>query len=626
MLDNLRRFGRTWIGKVLGAFLLVGLAGFGISNVLLDFGSQNVATVGGEPVTVREFARAYNTDLRNFAQQIGQMPTPEQAQQFGIQANTLSRLISEGALNQMGARMGVGVSEARLGQMLRADPTFSGVLGQFDRQSFTQVLRQVGFTEAEYFDLQTKAARRQQLSAALFADTAIPVAAQELFNRYSGDRRTLDYFVVNAQALPPVAEPTEEELAAYLTEHQTEFRTAETRTADLLVLNTETLADTIEISDADVAAEYERTKAQRVRVERRTIRQVPLPTPELEAAFEAGQAAGTSFDDLVAQHSLSVTELGTLSKAEVTDPNLAEAAFAIPEVGGFTLISGIGGQRAVSVSAIEAGAEISLEESRDEIRAQLARTEARSSYVDVLDQIEELRAAFQPISQIAERFKLPLEKVTITAGGTELASAASLPEDDRTRVATAIFAAEQGDLAPTVAISANNNIWFDLEAVEPARDQTLDEVRDQVAAAIVGERETAAVSAEVENIIARLDAGEAFADVALSLNQFPNLSQPITRSGDGTPTINQAVGSAAFAGGPGHFGSAVNGDGDHVVFQVVEITPPADTSLEAARTYVQESTQQSLYADFIAGLRGDISWSINQAALDQALLLGASGQ
>ena len=37
-------------------------------------------------------------------------------------------------------------------------------------------------------------------------------------------------------------EPTEEELAAYLTEHQAEFRTQETRTTDVLVLSPEALA------------------------------------------------------------------------------------------------------------------------------------------------------------------------------------------------------------------------------------------------------------------------------------------------------------------------------------------------------------------------------------------------
>lgn len=95
MLDNLRRLGRTWVGKVLGAFLLVGLAGFGISNVLLDFGANNVATVGSEDVTIPEFQRAYNADVNRFAQQIGRMPTPEEAMSFGIPSSTLNQLAAE---------------------------------------------------------------------------------------------------------------------------------------------------------------------------------------------------------------------------------------------------------------------------------------------------------------------------------------------------------------------------------------------------------------------------------------------------------------------------------------------------------------------------------------------------
>ena len=52
MLDSFRKIGRTWFGKVLGAFLIVGLAGFGISNVLLDFGSNTTRSVSSSaPIT-----------------------------------------------------------------------------------------------------------------------------------------------------------------------------------------------------------------------------------------------------------------------------------------------------------------------------------------------------------------------------------------------------------------------------------------------------------------------------------------------------------------------------------------------------------------------------------------------
>ena len=59
----------------MGGFLLVGLAGFGINNVIADLGSNTVAKVGGEDITSRQFLRAYQNQLNQVAQQIGSVPT-----------------------------------------------------------------------------------------------------------------------------------------------------------------------------------------------------------------------------------------------------------------------------------------------------------------------------------------------------------------------------------------------------------------------------------------------------------------------------------------------------------------------------------------------------------------------
>jgi peptidyl-prolyl cis-trans isomerase D len=619
MLNSLRHISRTWWGRVMFVLLLIGLTGFGVSGVILDFGTSTVAHVGSEEVTTREFQRAYNDDLNRMAQQIGQVPTAEQALAMGVPSGTLSRLASEAAINALTENMGIGVSDERLSLMLRQDPTFAGTLGQFDRASFVRVLQQMGYTEAEYFNLQSRASRRQQLSAGLFADSPVPQAAVELLERFTGDKRTIDYFILNAASIPPVAEPTEEELTAYLAEHAAEHRTVETRTADLVVLSVDTLAATLDVTDEQVAAEYERTKESRTAAEKRTIRQAPL-TAEQVAAFEAGKAAGKSFDDLVAEAGVAVTDLGTLSRTEVLDTALAATAFSLA-AGDFAIIPGIGGQRAVNVSAIQEGGEVGLDAVRDEIRTGLAQKLARDQYIEILDQIEELRAALRPLPEIAERFGLELKTVKLSASGAELAEIPAVPEDGRGRVAGAIFDAEQGELPTTLSLSANNNIWFDLKAIDPARDQTLDEVRDAIVAAITSERTNAAVTAEVEAIVQSLKDGNAFADVALQRNQFPILSQPMTRNGDGTPVLSSAVAAAAFAGGEGHFGSAVNDDGDNVIFQVVEIIPAEAGTSEQAKAYIDETTRQSLYADFVNGLRDEAGLRVNQQVLNQLLAL-----
>lgn len=625
MLEGFRAISRTWFGKILGAFLIVGLAGFGISNVLLDLGSNKVAQVGNQEISVRAFQRAYQDRLNAFAQQVGRQPTNEEAVALGVPSMVLTQLGAEAALNQMGQNMGIGVSDARLSKMLREDPSFGDILGKFDAQNFGRVLQQAGYTQEEYFELQRNAARRQQVAQGLFIGSPVPEAAIELVNRYGSDKRTVDYFTLGAgNLMVDVPAPTEEDLATFLKDRQTEYRTKETRTIDVLALTVDTLAATKDITDEQVAAEYEATKDQRVKIERRTIRQVPL-TEAQKTAFETGKAAGKTFDQLVTENTLTASDVGTLAQAEITDADLATAAFGLAQ-GDFVVIPGVGGQRAITVTAIEPGGQITLDEARDAIRADLAEKAARAEYTDVLDSIEELRAAFQPLRHIAERFKLPVTEVKVTSGAAELSAVPAIGADQYARISTAVFAAAVDKLAPTVAISGNNNVWFDLKAVDAARDQTLDEVRDAVTTAWTNEKTEAAVQAEVDKAMAELRGGKAFADVAASLNQFPQLSQPLSRAGEQTAPLDQTVAAATYGGGEGYIGSAVNAEGDHVIFQVVEIISDETKLAEDAGGYIAGTRQNTLYSDFMGGLRDIMGMQVNQKALMQLLALDQTGQ
>ena len=76
-----------------------------------------------------------------------------------------------------------------------------------------------------------------------------------------------------------------------------------------------------------------------------------------------------------------------------------------------------------------------------------------------------------------------------------------------------------------------------------------------------------------------------------------------------------------------HVGTAINGDGDHVVFQVVEVTPATGAAPDAAKKYVEDGTRDTLYADFVSGItaRGRAR-SINQQVLSSLLAIDTTGQ
>lgn len=617
MLDSLRVFAKSWPGKIMGGFLLVGLAGFGINNVIADLGSNTVAKVGGEDITTRQFLRAYQSQLNQVAQQIGSIPTAQDAISLGIPSMVLQNLAQDAALDQMASNFGLGVSEAKLSEMLREDPSFQNALGAFNPQAFSQVLQMSGLTEAEYFEDQGDAARRQQLVLSLFGDTVLPETASNLVNRYVGDQRTIEYFALGETNIDTVAEPTEEELAAYLTEHQAEFRTVETRNVQMLRLSTADLAATKTISDDAIAAEYERTKATLSTPERRVIQQVVL-NDEQVAAFEAGKTAGTPFETLVAEAGLTVTDLGTLAQSDILDAGLATAAFGLAQ-GDFAIVDGVAGKRAVHVSAIEAGGVPELAEVRDQVANSVAMAEARNELADVQDQIEELRAAFRPLTEIAERFGLDLYEADVTSGGTELSVIPDIAAEDVPRVSQAIFKAEQGALTAAIPLAGNGNLWFDLNAIEPARDQTLDEVREKLTETMMAERVNNAILATQEAAVARLDNGEALADVASSYGLFPQLSAPFTRFGSEDGSIDAAVASAAFAGDASHHGSAVSQAGEFVVFQVTDVTPAEGPLEQAANDSLENEARIGIYGDFVTAVRDEARLQVNQQVLQQVL-------
>ena len=619
MLDGLRVFAKSWPGKIMGAFLLVGVAGFGINNVIVDLGSNTVARVGDAEINSRQFLRAYQTQLNQITGQLGSVPTTSQAEALGLPTRVLLSLSEGATLETLANRFGLGVSEAKLAQMLRQDPSFHGTLGTFDPEIFNQVLQNSGWTEAEYFTVRANEAKREQIMLTLMAEANLPAVARDLISNYATATRAIDYITLNETNVETPAEPTEEELAAYLTEHQLEFRTVETRNVKLLNLSIPALAATKSFDDATIAAEYEAIKGSLTTPERRTIQQVALSTPELQAQFAEAQTAGTDFAALVAEAGVTPSTIGTLTRDQVTDPTLAAAAFGLEE-GGFTIISGIGGQRAIHVPEIQPESQQTLEEVRDDIVQRLGTAEARTEINDILDQVEELRAAFQPLEDIGARFNLPVYEAAVTAGGAQLSVMPTVAPTDYARISQAIFNAEEDKLTPAVSLGGNAHVWFDLESIEPARDRTLDEVRDDVAAALRAERTNNALLALSEDIVARLNAGEALADIAAELNSFPQISSTFTRFGADDGSGDPTVAAAAFAGGPESAGSVVSESGEFLVFQVVDSGTPAEPLTADAVEMINAEARNGLYAELVSALRNDAGLRVNDQALRQLLI------
>lgn len=620
MLDNLRNFGRTWIAKVFLGLLVLAVAGFGLPSIFLDLNANTVARVGDKNIPAREFERLYRGQLNQFAAQTGQMPTAQQAMSFGLPGSVLGRLASDAAVDSLAARLNLGASEQRVAQLVRQDPSFAGALGAFDRSEFIAVLRQAGYTEAEYLDLQQRTAMREQVGA-VFDGARLPDVARDIAHAYENDRRTIEYIELNPILFSVADEPSEEDLQQFFADNQAQFVTDETRRIRMLLLSPETLAEGIEISDAEIEAEYERTISQYTQPERRTVHQILLADDEAVEIFESGLAEDVDFETLLADAELEDqrSDLGTLARSQMTDTSLAAAAFGLAE-GEFTIIDGPIGQRAVWVSEIAEGGEQPLSEVRDQIEQRLQLSQAQDQLLIAYDDIEEARAAFAPMDDVAAQYGLAIHDMELTRDGAALEEVAALPEGAESNIVEQVFAtSETANITPAINLGSNRTVFFDLEEVFPVRERTLDEVREAVVAAWQEMEAELAIIEAAENMVSALETGSDLFAVAAEFGQVPQSSAPFDRSGAGDGSISAAVASAAFMGGEDHTGYAHTETGNILVFQVSGTVSGEDADDAQIAQMISEGFPDILYSNFVQGLRDDLGIRVNEQTLNRII-------
>ena len=246
MLRNMRNVGRTWIGKVIAGvlftLLILSFAVWGIGDIFRGGASSTVARVGETEITAEMARQSYQDQVRRLSIQIRQPITPAEARALGLDREVLSSLVTEATLNERARQMGLAVSDQLVARAIMDDPTFEDGAGNFDRNRFQALLRNVGLTEERYLFEQRDAVARDQIVSAVAGDVTAPVAAMEAVHRYGAERREARFVILDETAVGTLPEPSEDALATFHQENLQLYRAPEYRAATVLALSPEDLA------------------------------------------------------------------------------------------------------------------------------------------------------------------------------------------------------------------------------------------------------------------------------------------------------------------------------------------------------------------------------------------------
>jgi peptidyl-prolyl cis-trans isomerase D len=618
MLDVFRRNSQGWLAKILMLFLGLSFMVWGIADVFRNIGGSNsAAEVGSVKFSQEDFRRAYSERMQQIGRQIGRGITPEQARAFGIDRQVLTELLSEAALDQKVKSLGLNISDEALARVIEKSPQFAGP-GGFSHEYFLTVLRSNGMTEAQYVANQRRDILRRELGQALLGYANAPKVMADALRRYQSEERTIEFVTLKPGDVGALPTPTPEQLKAYYEENKALFRAPEYRKLQLIVMTPETVAAGIDMPEAELRNIYESQKDRYGTPEKREVEQIVFDKPEDAAAAAAKLASGTSFEALAEERKLTAKDisLGTVSKREILDLAVADAAFALPVNQVSAPVNGRFGTVLLLVKKIEPSSQQPFVAVMETIKKQALIERARREILDLHDKVEDERAGGASVPEAAAKLKLKFDTIDAVdrsgrkPDGSKIDGLAGSPD-----VLEPAFKAPTGTDNDTIELrNQAGYVWYDVVSATPSRERTYDEVKDQVETRWKNEEAGKKLAALADSIRTKLDSGQTFAQAApgLTVSRREKLTRGKTAEGFDATMIAKIFDTPEGKNGVLEAPDGVN----RIVYRVASATGPI-ASFDAANadSALARGVQDDLLAEYIQTLQDELGVKVNEAMI-----------
>ncbi|WP_170335725.1 peptidyl-prolyl cis-trans isomerase [Ruegeria arenilitoris] len=581
MAAGMKNLSKTFVWILMG-LLMLGLAGFGATS--LTGTVRTVAQVGNEEVSINEYVRELQREIRAVESQTGQPLQMSQAHEFGLDQLALSRLTALAALDNEVGELGISIGDENLQQEIVAIPAFQGVDGTFDRDAYQFQLDQVGMTDTEFESDLRKESSRTIVQNAVVSGVEMPSVLTQVLTDYVGARRSFTVATLGPDALAvPVAAPTDEQVQAYYDENTDQFTLPRTKQLTYAILSPEMLLDTVDVDEDSVRRLYDQRASEFHQPERRLVERLTYPNEEAAQSAKAQlEVGGTTFEQLVQDRQL---ELSDIDLGDVTREDLGEAADAVFAADIDAVVGPLPstfGPALFRINGSLAENNTSFEDAAPALREELASDRARRQIEAQAEDINDMLAGGATLEELTSETEMELGQIDWTRQSDDGVAAY-----DGFR--TAAEAINEGDF-PEVAFLEDGSIFaLRLNEVLPQRPEPLDGARERVVAAWTQTETNRALEEQANAVLEQLKADGDFTTTGLPFR----VENALTRTAflDDVPTDFMVQ---VFEMEPGEL-RVVPGDGSAFVVRLEELLPPAETDeLRQAQTALEAQLNQAL--------------------------------
>lgn len=530
MLASIRQFAKTWPAKILLALVAVSFVGVGAwqGGSLLQPADQ-IIKAGSRSIGTLEFRREYDSYRERIQQQSGQQVTNEIAEENNLDATILNGLATREAFSELLAQQGVRPGDKLLLDQISQIPAFfDPITGKFDKKAFIDRLADNKMTEEMFYKGMRDQMAAQQWAAGIQNGLAAPRTYGALAAIYALETRDLAFVTLTPGSVPQPAAPTDAQLQAVINENKDRLSVPEMRVLSVVLFTPATVgASTGAIDPAELQKRYEFRKDTLSTPETRSLVQIPVKDQAAAQGAIARLARGEQPAAVAKSLGVDAIVYDARPLTAISDRKVGQAAFRMA-AGQVAAVPGDLGLAVVKVVAITPGREVSLEEARPMLEAEIRKDQVAEKVYAQTQAFDDSIKAGGDLAAAAAKAGVPVTTLgPITAQGVNMQGQQlqGMPP----KVLETAFQLPAGGESDISDLGDGAYFAIKVDRVVPPRIRTLDEVRAEVTRYWTQREIVRALEAKAAAFTDRVRKGESFDAVAaasgLTITRAPGLSR-----------------------------------------------------------------------------------------------------
>lgn len=525
---------------ILIALLVLAFAVWGINDVFSPSSRTAVLSVGDEEVTTQEFESAFRRQLTVMTQTDGRQLPHQEAYDRGIHRQVLQNLLGKKIIEIDANDLGIGVNSKSAREYISDIDAFHDELtGKFSETKLMETLsyQRPPVTRYQFEQDLIHSLRQEQTIPAINGGVVAPLKFAEQRYRYLTEQRKARVLTLNAVAVPPAPEPTDEELQDYIAQNTIRFTAPEYRRVTMIRLEEADMIPDLEIDPAEVQDyfEYKVELGELGSAETRSLAQITAPD-EATAQTAADRLANGEDPETVAALMSLIAPITyeNVSASAILDPQTAEAAFQMTTGEARAIEGSLGTWYAIVVSQINEAIEPDIETVRAELEAEILTNKAQERLYEITPAIEDVLDTGGTLQEAAEAAGVPYVSIDFVdrSGATQddrrmlgIDGLEGIAEDEN--IMTEIFTNDVG--FPTDMFQTSTGGWAALQVEDIIESQLrpFEEVKNQATILWKTQKVNEALDDLMLDLAGRLEDGETLDALLAEISNGATLEEHI---------------------------------------------------------------------------------------------------